>query len=201
MEKLLGTDFAVHYGLVVHGLVHPILVTHAPYFEIEDNNGSLQIHLIRQMGMAKFTNSDQLMLEIANYDGFITQLPPQFQHGKQRCDVILTCDEGRYFILGELKDRKKNSKVRRKAREQLVDSLRTLLGVPQIGAFIGGKAVRSCCYFNKQSSSPAVLTATVAFNRLNSTFPDGFRMQNAQIGAMGFEFYEYTGDQTMMLVK
>jgi hypothetical protein len=118
----------------------------------------------------------------------------------------LDSDNNRYFILGEIKDRNilnRNSRknVRKGAKEQLLSSLQTILAVPSIATYSTQKVIKRCCYFNKQSTSPATLTATTAFNRLSNFYPDGFKMSKPDIEAFGFDFYEYTGQQTMTLTN
>jgi hypothetical protein len=202
MEDLLKNDFTSHYALPVAVVADFIIETDIPYFEIEDTPAKeLVIHASRNVGGAKFSNPNSLNVNIANYDKFLTSLPQAFQHGKERCDIILTSNTNRYFILGELKDRIPKSKVRTKAKNQLITSLRLLIAVPSISAIINSKAVKRCCYFNKQSNSPALLTATRAFNRLSTFFPEGFQMSEPVIESFGFAFFEYTGEQTMQLTS
>lgn len=202
MESLLINDFTSHYTLPVPTITNFIIETDDPYFEIEDTEArELAVHTNRNVGMAKFSNVDRLRVEVVNYDKFITNLPHAFQHGKKRCDMILNCNINRYFILGELKDRKPKLKVRTKAKEQLIASLQLLMGVSSIHTLIDSKIIKRCCYFNKQSNSPQRLIATRAFNRLPSIFPNGFKMDEPTIESFGFEFFEYTGSQTLALTN
>jgi hypothetical protein len=48
---------------------------------------------------------------------------------------------------------------------------------------------------------PVLLTATTAFSRFSTVYLDGFQMIKPEIEALGFEFYEYTGEQTMNLTS
>ena len=200
MNYLLRNDFTTHYNLCVSVSANFTIETDYDYFEIEDTTArELVVHTSRNRGAAKFSNTDKLNIVIANYDKFITSLPYAFQHGKERCDMILSCNTNRYFILGELKDRKPKTKVRTKAKNQLIASLQLLIAVPNIYTLICSKAIKRCCFFNKQSNSPASLTATRAFNRLSSVFSDGFQMSEPVIESLGFEYFEYSGSQTMSL--
>ena len=106
--------------------------------------------------------------------------------------------------MGELKDRNidnqnKAHDVRKNAKKQLIQSLNALVAVQSIQRYINSKNQKRCCYFNKQSSAPALINAVLAFNRLANTIPDGFRMTNRDIEALNFEFWEYTGDQTLVM--
>ena len=202
MNDLLMNKFTAHYGLPVPIITNYFIETDIPYFEIEDTKaGEIVIHNARGLGMANFSNNDRINLTIVNYDKFVTSLPHHFQNGRKRCDILLSCSLNRYFILGELKDRNPSGKVRSGAKKQLIASLRTLIAVQEISVYVNNKIVKRCCYFNKQSNSPALINATFAFNRLPNIFPAGFKMSNPTIEAFGFEFYEYTGVQTMTLTR
>ena len=167
----------------------------------------IAIHTNRGLGMGKFSNLDALNITVINYDKFITSIQDEpFKNGRKRCDILLDSDSNRYLILGEIKDRnifKKNSRknVRKGAKEQLLSSLQTIYAVPMIVTYSTQKAIKRCCYFNKQSASPATLIVTTAFNRLSNFYPDGFKMSSPDIEAFGFDFYEYTGQQTMILTN
>ena len=152
--------------------------------------------------MAKFNNRDSLKISVINYDKFITSIEDEaFQRGRKRCDILIHCNTHKYFILGELKDRSPKGKVRSGAKKQLLSSLQTLIAVSEINAYAGLAGVKKCCYFNKQSTAPTTLNATTAFNRLSNVYPDGFQMNNPDMEALGFQFYEYTGLQTVSLTK
>ncbi len=43
------------------------------------------------------------------------------------------------------------------------------------------------------------LKDVVIFNRLANVFPDGFKMTHSDIEALDFEFWEYTGEQTLTM--
>lgn len=205
MENLLTNNFVSHYNIPLP-TTNWAIKTQERYFEVEDTNaGEIQLHTSRGAGMAKFSNQDTLELTIINYDGFITSIPDEvFKSGRKRCDILVTCNTDRYFILGEIKDRSvlnqnTQKNVRKEAKKQLISSLNTILAVPEIISYLNLKVVKRCCYFNKQSASPIILSATTAFNRLLSFYPEGFKMSNPDMENLGFEFYEYTGEQTMVL--
>lgn len=206
MESLFNNNLISYYNLPNPTLTNWFIETVERYFEIEDTqSGEIVLHTTRGLGMGKFSNQDALNITIFNYDKFITSINDEpFQQGRGRCDIILDSSNRRYFILGEIKDRvllkeKQKSNVRSKAKKQLLSSLETILNVQEINTYINQKEIKRCCYFNKQSASPAILNATTAFNRLPEAYPDGFKMSKPDIEALGFEFYEYTGEQTMIL--
>lgn len=201
MEDLLRNDFTTHYGLPVCIEPNLVIETEEPYFEIEDTvSREIAIHTIIGQGMARFSNPATLKITISNYDKFVTSLPNPFQNGRKRCDIVV-CDNEKYFILGEIKDSPNIKQHRKKAKKQLFESLTTLTAVPQILASINLRSVKRCCYFNKQTSSPALITATTAFNRLSTIFDDGFKMSHPGIEGQNFEFWEYLGGQTLTMTK
>jgi hypothetical protein len=201
MEDLLRNDFTTHYGLPVCIEPNLVIETDEAYFEIEDTIArEIAIHTIVGQGMARFSNPAKLKITISNYDKFVTSLPHQFQNGRKRCDIVVYDDE-KYFILGEIKDSPNIKKHRKKAKKQLFESLTTLTAVTQILVSINLRSVKRCCYFNKQTSSPALITATTAFNRLSTIFVDGFKMSHSEIEGQNFEFWEYLGGQTLTMTK
>lgn len=199
MEYLLRNDFTAHYGLPDCFEPNLVIQTNETYFEIEDTaTREIALHTINGGGMARFSNPSALTITIANYDKFVTSLPNNFQNGKKRCDIIV-CDDGRNLIFGELKDSPNIKQHRKKAKKQLYESLTTLLAVPQFLALTKRKTVKRCCYFNKQTNSPSIITATTAFNRLSLFFKDGFQMSYPAIEDQNFEFWEYLGGQKLTL--
>ena len=207
MEELLMNSLISHYSLTAPTITNWFIETTATYFEIEDVNSEISLDFTRGSGTGKFKNQDTLKIKVFNYDKFITSITKEsFKHGRKRCDVLLDSWNKRYLILGEIKDRSildenVRENVRMIAKDQLLSSLKTILDVPEINIHSTNKDVKRCCYFNRQSASPTTLTATTAFNRLPNLYPDGFKMSNPEIEAYGFDFYEYTGEQTMTLMK
>ena len=201
MDSLLINEFISHYKLPSFIIDNWFLKTDEIYFEIEDTRqGEIVLHTIEGDGIAKFKNNSAISLSILNYDKFITSIPSEpFKNGLKRCDIIVYSNSDRYFILGELKDRIPKGKVRTGAQKQLLSSLQTIKAVPEINALINRKTIKRCCYFNKQSNSPTTLNVTTAFNRLTNIYTDGFNMNKPDIESLGFEFYEYTGEQIMSL--
>jgi len=199
MEDLLRNNYTAHYVLPVCIEPNLVIQTNEKYFEIEDTiTREIALHTINGDGMARFSNPNASAITIANYDKFVTSLPKRFQLGRKRCDIIV-CDDGRNLILGEIKDSPNIKRHRKKAKIQLYESLTTLMAVPQFLALTNNKTIKRCCYFNKQTSSPAILTATTAFNRLSSISQDGLLMSHPAIEGQNFEFWEYLGGHTLTL--
>ena len=201
METLLRNDFTAHYGLPISTTAAISISTTAQYFEIEDDaHRETQVHLIPGSGMAAYRNINNHTVTIINYDKFITGLPHAFQQGKGRCDLIVHTTNKRHFLLNELKDRKPQNKVRTKSISQLLSSLRLIMDVPSVATFANTHTFRHCCFFNKQAMSPSpTITATTAFNRLDTIAARGLHMSNPDIEAYGFEFWEYSGNQVCSL--
>jgi hypothetical protein len=200
METLLRNDFTTYYGLPISVTPNISISTTAQYFEIEDDeHRETQLHFTAGSGMAAYTNQHSYTTIIINYDKFITDLPHAFQQGKERCDLVVYTTNRQNFLLNELKDRNPKNKVRTKSISQLLSSLKLIMAVPAIATFANSHTLRRCCFFNKQSMSPTTITATTAFNRLGSLVSNGLQMQNPDIQALGFEFWEYSGTQVYKL--
>ena len=201
METLLRNDFTTHYGLPISTTANISISTTAQYFEIEDDvNRETQLHFTAGNGMAAYRNNNGYTATIINYDKFITGLPRAFQQGKERCDLIVHTADQHYFLLNELKDRQPRARVRTKSISQLLSSLTLIMEVSSISTFANTHTFRQCCFFNRQSMSPPTITATTAFNRLSTLATSGLKMSNLAIEALGFEFWEYSGNQVYNLM-
>jgi hypothetical protein len=200
METKLKQDFTRHFGLLISTTPNIRLQTSAPYFEIEDDtNRQTQLHFIVGRGMAAYKNPRNYVVEIINYDLFITSLPQNFQQGKKRCDLIVYTTNNKHFLLNELKDRIPKIKVRNKSIEQLKQSLELIMQVHSISAFADAFENKKCCFFNKQSMAPKPINATGAFNRINAIAINGIKTANKVINSYGFELFEYSGGQAYNL--
>lgn len=208
MEALLRNDFTSHYG------AHPSTGitsnrTNALYFELKDD--PTLIYDVEGQGVAKYENSNAYDIVVINYELFVCSLPPAFLQSREMCDLITYSNNNKYFLLNELTDtlpkytvpylNSKGSQIgkRAKAISQLSNSLNDLMIVKNIKAFIESYSVKQCCFFNKQSMSPPAITATTAFNRINTIATNGFKMTHSAIELLGFELYEYSGSQTYKL--
>ncbi|MCH8569728.1 MAG: hypothetical protein LAT67_15750 [Balneolales bacterium] len=199
MEDLLRINFTAFYGLPVCTKPDLVIKTDESYFEVEDTSaGEIVIYTNVGRGAARFSNPVSSSITIANYDKFLTSLPHNFQNARKRCDLVIS-DSEKCIILGELKDSPNVKHHRKKAKKQLLESLTTLLAVPQIYESFNNKVVKRCCYFNKQAKSPAFINASSAFNKLAAIFPDGFKMSHPGIEEYDFEFWEYLSGQTLAL--
>lgn len=209
METLLRNKYTVHYGqpLCVRGTISKS--TNATYFELNDD--STIIYQQKDEGVAKFNNPAQKNITAINYENFVGLLSPRFRNGRGVCDIITLSDNNEDFLLNELSDtlmkyvlpysNAKGSQIgkREKAKEQLIKTLEDLLNVPDISSYISNYKNKRCCFFNKKSMSPAAISATKAFGRINNLTSQGFKMSNSIIESKGFEYYEYSGEQTCNL--
>nr|WP_315139912.1 hypothetical protein [uncultured Flavobacterium sp.] len=199
MESLLKNDFISHHSLPACTINIAQNISHT-YFEIDDIARNLIVHTIPSNGMVKYENPQAKEVAIIDYDGFLSSTPNGFQHGKERCDVIVhTTNEKSYFILNELKNRIPKTTVLTKATSQMIATLNELYTVPTIVSFISNFTVKKCCYCNSQSTAPTLLIATAAFNRLATISTNGLKLSNITIENFGFELWEYTGNQTIKL--
>ena len=199
MESLLINDFINHHSLPACTISIAQNVSHR-YFEIDDVARNLIVRMTPSNGMVKYENPYHKDVAIIDYDSFLTNTPHVFQQGKERCDVLVhTRNESSYFILNELKDRIPATKVLTKATSQMIATLNELNTVPAIVSFISNFTIKKCCYCNTQSTAPNPLSATVAFNRLSTISPNGLKLSNIDIENLGFELWEYSGNQTIKL--
>jgi hypothetical protein len=200
METLLKQDFTTHYSLPISSINNISKQTNAKYFEIEDDpNRETQIYNSPNNGTAIYRNPDQKVVNVINYDKFITSLDANFQKGRKRCDLIVyTKNSLDYFLLNELKDANPN-KGRKKAKSQLVASLIDLMSVSSIKHFADSFNEKRCCFFNKRIIAPQPITAVTAFGRVNNVSLSGLIMANSDIESYGFSLYEYSGGQIFTL--
>lgn len=212
MEALLRNDFTVQYGLPNSKIQNICVTTNLRYFEIEDDsNREIQLHEIAGNGVAKYSNPNRYVINIINYDKFITSLSQKFQEKKGRCDLIVYTENKKYFLLNELTDtnpqyvypytNSQGSQIGKlaKAIGQFIESLKLLFDVDTIKIFVNQHEVRKCCFFNKQSNAPNPITATTAFNRINTIPSNGFKMSNPDIESFGCDLYEYSGSQVFSI--
>lgn len=190
IEDLLTKDLIAHYQLP-DTKITPLHLKNS-YFELDDIDGQGLTQVSTGTGSAKFSNPKQLEITVIDYERFIDAInDPIFQKDRGRCDLFCTADD--YFVLGEIKKRQQISTARKKAKKQLLASLKTLNEVPQIATFMSSKREKCCCFFYKKPSDIAPLNAVSAFNRVD-TYTDGSEGEAPHITALGFKFYEYKSD-------
>jgi len=190
IEDLLTKDLIAHYQLP-DTKITPLHLKNS-YFELDDIDGQGLTQVSTGTGSAKFSNPKQLEITVIDYERFIDAInDPIFQKDRGRCDLFCTADD--YFVLGEIKKRQQISTARKKAKKQLLASLKTLNEVPQIATFMSSKREKCCCFFYKKPSDIAPLSAVSAFNRVD-TYTDGSEGEAPHITALGFKFYEYKSD-------
>ena len=205
METLLRNDFTSYYGLpVASGILKK--ATNLSYFELKDdvnliypNNGD---------GIAKYKNTNSLLVNMLNYEAFIDTLPQSFCQNRKKCDLIVYTDSPQYFLLNELTDtlpKYVDSFInsyglqqgkREKAISQLKSSLFDLMAVSTIRTFSDGFDEKRCCFFNKKPNAPSVIIAVLALNTISQ---NGLQMSNPEMEVFGFSLYEYSGDQSLSL--
>jgi hypothetical protein len=205
METLLKNDLTAHYGLPASTIANISATTVATHFELKDDN--ILIYTISGQGIAKCSNSNAKHITVINFESFINSLSPAFIQGKEKCDLIVFDNNQQYILFSELTDtlpiyvgpyvntRGHQPGKRQKAISQLLSSITLVMQVPSISLFANTHTYRQCCFFNKQSMAPPLITATTAFNRLGTTVAGGLRMSNPAIEAFGFEFWEFSGNQ------
>lgn len=199
MDSLLKNDFTA-YNALTASTVNIRTDTSLTYFEIEDVARVVQVQGVTGFGTGKYRNPAGNDVAIIDYDGFLTSLPNAFQHGKKRCDVIVYTLNNSHIVLNELKNRNPHPNVLTKATSQLLSTLNEIIRVPTIHAFINNFTSKKCCYSNKQAISPSpIVSATSAFNRINTLVTNGLKLSHPQIEALGFELYEYSGNQVIDL--
>lgn len=209
IKSLLEHNFVSHYRLSASVSVN-VVSTNDANFDLKDDT---VLVYPAGAGSAKFSNPAHKEVNIINYESFVNSLPVNFQQGREKCDLITYTSNFSHFILNELTntnpryipdfnltDGTPRIGKRNKAISQLRHSLSDISDVPDIETFIKRHSTKHCCFFNKQAHAPTGINAIVAFGRLNSLSPNGYRMPNPDIESFGFELWEFSGSQTYILV-
>ncbi len=200
MKNLLEHDFIAHHKLTTKTKVTVnVAPTKDTDFDLKDD---ATIVYPSGSGIAKYHNPNSKEVKVINYESFFKSLPQSFQNNKDNCDLIIYTSDFSHFILNELTDKgKKKGKKRTHAVAQMLQVLRDICAVPAISSFIGQYTIKRCCYFNKKAQAPSnKINATTTFNRLSTIAPNGFQMStNSSIAALGFELWEFSGNQTYLL--
>jgi hypothetical protein len=192
IKNLLEQDLISHYGLPKGTVVNVVATTDTEFDLVDDS----QLVYQSDMGIAKYQNQSQKNVLVANYERFFKALPQSFQQNRENCDLIVCTSDNTCFFLNELTDtNKKKSRKESKAISQMVQSLSVIMGVPAINLYIQRHTDKRCCFFNKRFQAPRHINATLAFNRKPAHYKNGFNINCSEIEALGFEFWEYSGDQ------
>ena len=190
----LSATFPRHYGIPAPTLTDVILSTSRTAFSIDDNFRTKKLILLSDLsGTAKFRNSKSECCILVNFDLYISNTPHYFQDGKKRCDVVIVNASGGIVLFGEIKDKKDVSKAGREAVVQLESSVKLVNNVPELKKCIDSNQTKVCAYFN---SAPRNYMAA-PFNRLSLVINSGFKMPKSRINALGFEYWEFVGNQVM----
>lgn len=209
MESLLKNELTAYYQLP--NTIPPVITatTAADYFELKDDN--IIIYNTVGAGIAKYNNRSLLKVKVINYECFFNSLSTGFIQHKEKCDLIIYDDKEQHFILNELTDtlpkyilpytNVKGHQLgkKQKAISQLLSTLNIIMNVPAIKSFVNKHNFKDCCFFSKQSMAPSIITATTAFNRVNTVASNGLQMPNPTIEAHGFRFWEYYDNQVYNL--
>lgn len=210
IKNLLECNFITHYKLTTIVSVNVVSTTDTNFDLIDD----AVLVYPAGTGIAKYNNPNHKEINVINYESFINSLPRTFQHGREKCDLIIYTSDLSYFILSELTDTQpiyvpdfalKNGTFRtgkrNKAISQLKQTLKDISDVNEIDNFIKRHSTKHCCFFNKQALAPIGITAIIAFSRLSSITPNGYKMSNPEIESFGFELWEFSGSQTYLLSR
>jgi len=204
MKNLLERNFISHYGLIAS-------VTISVDVKNDENFELIDVTPVGT-GTAKYCNPSHKEVSVINYESFVNSLPTVFQVGRKKCDFIVYTADFSHFLLNELTDtqpqyvsdftRSDGTPVigkRNKAIFQLTQTLKDIADVPDINNFIKQYITRRCCFFNTQTHAPSRIIAVIAFGRLSSIALNGYKMSNPHIESYGFEFWEFSGNQTYLL--
>jgi hypothetical protein len=205
MKSLLEKDFVYHYNKnkeksVVANVT--IQTTTDGDFELKDDD--ILIYPPGK-GIAKYKNSKYINISVINYENYVKSLPDRVKNavavGKDICDLIVYSQQ--HFLLNELTDTKSCyiGVKRIKAQSQLLQTLQILLKIPSIRNFANTHAIKQCCFFSKQENPEFQEIEAEAINTFNrqNTYSHGFKSNNSDIEALGFEFWEFYSNQTYLL--
>ena len=198
MKNLLERNFTSHYELFANVSVRIVSTINAK-FDLKDD---AVLVYPDGTGIAKYCNPNLTEVNVINYEFFFKSLPHSFQKNKNNCDLIVYTSDNQFFLLNELTKTGKsnNSKKRKHAIKQMHHTLQEIIDVAEIKLFIDKFPNRQCCYFNKKTQSPSFkINAPTTFGKISEIAPHGFKMSNPDIESLGFELWEFSGNQTYLL--
>lgn len=207
MKQLLGTDFIEHYAVSSNVCVEDYIAENcdAIKFDLDDGKGVVP----EGLGKLSLENLNGVF-DLLHYEGFIGECkrPRTFQEGRKRCDYVLWhTKQKETFLLCEItsalggRDNLEKpiemyygGKLQ-KAEIQLAESLKTLLGVPSIKAYVDDYAKKVClmAYRIYPYKEKALNDFVKPFQRFSliemlETGNNGAELDAPEINAMGFSF-------------
>lgn len=209
IKQLIDSHFASCYHL---GRVVAIdeSYTKEHHFDLNGEKDALVVAFGE--GRASFYNNAQSEVSILDYEGYIDKYAgTAFHTGRLKCDCILESEKGAIVILNEITS--SNSGMENlqkaitgkrsypkgkfeKAENQLLESLQTLSGVPEIAAYFAKKTKRVClCSYKLYASDEQSLIGNPVsvFSRGQAEADrqageNGVKISSPMIEAFGFEF-------------
>jgi len=209
IKQLIDLHFAKYYNL---GRVVTIDESHTKdsCFDLKCENGILVV--AHGEGFASFNNTAQYNIAILDYEGYIDQYSgTAFHTGRMKCDCILESEDDATIILDEITSSKSgignlqkpimgkksfSGGKLEKAERQLIASLQTLNGVPQIASYLAKQTKRVClCSYKLYTSAEQALVGNPVdvFSRGQAEAErqageSGVKISCPQIEALGFEY-------------
>lgn len=210
IKTLIDTHFASRYGLGREVKIDEVHTTESR-FDLSENDGVSVVAY--GSGYASFGNEPQRDIAVLDYEGYIDKYAGKvlFHNGRGKCDCILESDAGMTIILDEITSSasgvenlqkpihgRKNYEGGKfeKVEHQLLVSLQTLRGVPEIAAHLDAQTKKVClCSYKLYTSEEMALIGNPVnvFSRGQTeaerqTGENGVKISSPEIEAMGFEY-------------
>lgn len=209
IKTLIDMHFASHYGLGREVTIDEVHTTESR-FDLSENDGASVVAY--GSGYASFGNAPQSDIAVLDYEGYIDKYAgTAFQNGRGKCDCILESDAGMTVILDEITSSssgvenlqkpihgRKNYEGGKfeKVEHQLLVSLQTLKGVPEIAAHLDAQTKKVClCSYKLYTSeemnligNPVSVFSRGQVEAERQTGENGVKISSPQIEAMGFEY-------------
>lgn len=198
---------------LTHGL-DLVFETEVPSFAVEDVSGEviLKVSVSRpNSGEAHFENPQKLAIVFFRYEKFLNSLPADFQEGKGRCELLVNDKSTKYFLLGELKNRKRKQRAAamRKAKTQMLSVIEQLIRVPSIKAHISTFPRKRCCVFNSWMTKTPVqghetqrkINVPDTVRRSQNPTPNPKQLSVPEMEKFGFSFWEYSGTRPLKFTE
>ena len=210
MKELLATDFLTHYKIMTPLDIETYIQTSDDgEFDVDDCKETKEAILPKGNGKLTIKNEHGLF-SLLCYDKFIgdCKKPRSFQAGRKRCDYVLWHEnrEGT-FLLCEITSAygdERNLEISMKgyeggklqqAEDQLAESLKTLMEVPTIKAYINDYSLKTCVMAYKvipckEEDLNQFLRPFRRYSEIENkeTKMAGAEFKSEEINAMGFTF-------------